>query len=35
MMEQGMLRIRTSQKLRELCKDLDTVAGIKRKGSKG
>ena len=30
--EQGIWRIRTNQELRELCKDLDTVADIKKAG---
>ena len=29
--EQGIWRIRTGQELRELCRDLDIVAGIKKK----
>ena len=29
--EQGIWRIRTNQELRELCKDLDIVAGIRNK----
>jgi hypothetical protein len=33
--EQGIWRIRTNQELGELYKDLDIVAGIKRKDSNG
>jgi hypothetical protein len=33
--EQGIWRIRTDQELREICKDLDIVAGIKKKRSNG
>jgi hypothetical protein len=29
--KEGIWRIRTDQELRELCKDLDIVAGIKKK----
>jgi hypothetical protein len=29
--EQGIWRVRTNQELRELCKDLDIVADVKRR----